>query len=285
MYSKRNCVRNLATCIDVALSEDIGQGDLSTAATIPSKMQGTARITAKSPCVVAGIEVASQVFLAVAPTLCTRWHKQEGEEVEADCLLGEVSGCVQAILSAERVALNCMQRMSGIATHTRRLWQACKPYNCKLLDTRKTSPNFRVCERMAVRIGGAENHRLGLDDAILIKDNHIDACGGIEIALDSCARWLHNLHKKVLVIVEVRNMQELKAATLHHIVERILLDNILPTQLKVFVNWVAKRKPLEASGGINEHNIAAYAATGVDYISVGALTHCVQAADISLKMH
>ena len=192
----KRCVRDLATCVDVALSEDIGAGDVSTLATIPGKAQGRARIVAKSPCVVAGTEVATKVFAAVAPTLRAVWHKREGEEVEAGCLLGDVHGCLQAILSAERVALNCMQRMSGIATHTRRLLRACEPYACRLLDTRKTSPNFRVCERMAVRIGGADNHRFGLDDAILIKDNHIAACGGIASALDSCVHWLRSACKK-----------------------------------------------------------------------------------------
>ena len=281
----KECVRDLATCIGVALSEDIGEGDITTLATIPNNLKGKARIIAKSPCVVAGIEVATQVFLTVEPALRTKWHKQEGEEVEADCLLGEVSGALQAILSAERLALNCMQRMSGIATYTRRLVQACRPYTCKLLDTRKTSPNFRICERMAVRIGGADNHRFGLDDSILIKDNHIDACGGVEVALNNCERWLRSSGKKYPLIVEVRNMEELKEVTLHNMVERILLDNIPPTELNFFVNWVAKRKLLEASGGIHEHNISAYAATGVDYISVGALTHSVKAADISLNMY
>ena len=285
MRLKNPSLRDLTTCIDMALSEDIGQGDLSTSATIPNEMQGNAHIIAKSACVIAGTEVATQVFLRVAPTLSTKWHKKEGEEVKAGSLLGEVSGYLKAILSAERVALNCIQRMSGIATHTRHLLMACRPYNCRVLDTRKTSPNFRVCERMAVRIGGGSNHRFGLDDAILIKDNHIDACGGIETALDNCARWLRTTDKKVPVIVEVRNMNELKAATLHNVVDRILLDNISPPELKVFVDWVANRKPLEASGGINEQNIAAYAATGVDYVSVGALTHAVRAADISLNIH
>ena len=278
-------MRDLATCVDVALSEDIGTGDVSTLATIPNEAQGRARIVAKGPCVVAGTEVATKVFAAMSPMLRAAWHRREGEEVEAGCLLGEVQGYLQAILSAERVALNCMQRMSGIATHTRRLLRACEPYACRLLDTRKTSPNFRVCERMAVRIGGADNHRFGLDDAILLKDNHIDACGGIALALDRCVRWLRSVRKALPLMVEVRDMEELEVATLHKGVERILVDNVSPVELKVFVNWVAGRKPLEASGGIDEHNIAAYAATGVDYVSVGALTHRVRAADISLNIY
>ena len=278
-------IRELSGCVDMALSEDIGAEDLSTLATIPAESQGRARIVAKSSCVVAGTEVATKVFRALSNTLRTKWYTEEGEEVEANCLLGEVSGCLRSILSAERVALNCLQRMSGIATYTRRLVRICAPYACRLLDTRKTSPNFRVCERMAVRIGGAYNHRFGLDDAVLIKDNHIDACRGVDVALDRCARWLRSTSKQVPVMVEVRNMEELRVAALHTVVDRILLDNVSPTELKVFVDWVAKRKDLEASGGINEHNVAEYAATGVDYVSVGALTHALRAVDMSLNVN
>jgi nicotinate-nucleotide pyrophosphorylase (carboxylating) len=276
--------RFLSKFIKRALMEDVGSGDITTLATIRKNQQSTATFLVKQPCVIAGIDLANFICDQIEPNLSCKWYFQDGDFIEEHTVIGVITGSTHNILLAERLLLNCMQRMSGIATKTAHLVQIISPYGAKLLDTRKTTPNNRIIEKWAVRIGGGLNHRMGLYDQILIKDNHIAASGGIEQALERCKKYLMKRKLSVPVIIEVKNLKEFEQVVESTFVTRVLLDNFSPDELKEIVVVNHGRKILEASGGITENNIVKFAASGVDFISVGQITHHIQSIDISLKI-
>lgn len=269
--------------IDLALAEDVGDGDHTSLATIPAEAKGKAKLLVKEAGILAGVELALQIFAKVDPELKTEVLLQDGAVIQPGDIVFYVEGSAQSILKAERLVLNCMQRMSGIATKTHQIVQLVKGSGVKLLDTRKTTPGLRYLEKWAVRIGGGVNHRFGLYDMILIKDNHVDYAGGIKQAIKTARQYLLDQHKNLQIEIEVRNMNELQQVIDEGGADRILLDNFSPQQLKEAVKLLDKRYVTEASGGITLENIAEYAATGVDYISSGALTHSVKSLDLSLK--
>ena len=277
-------VRHLETFIRTACLEDEGNGDITSLATIAAHQQGVAHCMVKQPCVLAGVDVATKIFHTIDPFVKIEWHRQDGDFITEESCVGIIEGNLRTILRLERLMLNCMQRMSGIASLTRQLVQCIQDYSCELLDTRKTTPNFRVCEKLAVKIGGGSLHRWGLDDALLIKDNHMKACGGLNKALKACLSWLSEHAIEVPLIVEVSTQEELDQVIKYKEVTRVLLDNVPSVRMASMVNSVAKKKPLEASGGITPQNILDYAATGVDYISMGAITHQAQSVDMSLSV-
>jgi nicotinate-nucleotide pyrophosphorylase (carboxylating) len=259
-----------------ALKEDVGDGDHTSLATIPAETTGKAKLLVKDNGILAGVELVDEnlkltVFL------------KDGSEIKHGDVAFEVEGSAQSILKAERLVLNCIQRMSGIATRTNEIVDVLKGYNTKVLDTRKTTPGLRYLEKWAVRIGGGVNHRFGLYDMILIKDNHVDYAGGIRQAIESARNYLAANHKKLAIEIEVRNIDELEQVMQTGGVDRILLDNFNFSDLRDAVNMIEGRFITEASGGITIDNIREYAACGVDYISVGALTHSVKSLDLSLK--
>ncbi|WP_256007592.1 carboxylating nicotinate-nucleotide diphosphorylase [Pedobacter deserti] len=266
-----------------AISEDQGDGDHTSLATIPGNTQGRAKLLVKESGVIAGVELALSIFHAVDEQLIVEAYAKDGDKVAEGDVVLVVSGNVQSILLSERLVLNCMQRMSGIATITRDLVNLLEPYKTKLLDTRKTTPGFRYFEKWAVRIGGGVNHRTGLYDMILIKDNHVDFAGGIKNAIESANDYLSNHKKQLEVEIEVRNLMELSEVLAAGSVDRIMLDNFNYADLTEAVNLIGGRYITEASGGITRDNLVAYAACGVDYISMGALTHSVKSLDLSLK--
>lgn len=271
--------------IQLALAEDVGDGDHTSLSTIPADAQRRARLLVKQDGILAGVEVAEAVFREVDPDLDVHVNIQDGSAIHYGDIVLTVSGRAQAILKAERLVLNCMQRMSGIATHTRTMVNLLEGTKAQLLDTRKTTPNFRICEKMAVKIGGAVNHRFGLFDMILIKDNHIDYAGGIEAAVTKAVEYLETTGRALPIEVEVRNQQEVEEVLRIGHVDRMLLDNFEPAELKQMVQLIDGRVVTEASGGITDTNLRAYAETGVDYISSGALTHQVKSLDMSLKAY
>ena len=268
-----------------ALQEDVGDGDHTSLACIPETAKGSAVLTIKETGILAGVDVARQVFFQVDPTLQFQKLIDDGTRVKPGNVVFEVMGSSRSILTGERLALNFMQRMSGIATQTRRLVSLIEGTKAKILDTRKTSPNLRLLEKMAVRIGGGENHRFGLYDMIMIKDNHIDFAGGIRQAIDAAQDYLQKNRKDLAIEIEVRNFDELSQVLDRGGVQRIMLDNFSPANLQKAVETIAGRYETEASGGITEQTIRAYAETGVDYISVGALTHHIRSVDMSLGAH
>jgi len=231
----------------------------------------------------AGVELSKAIFYFVDPNLKLTFFKNDGDWIEPGMIVLEVSGCSQSILKAERLVLNCMQRMSGIATYTRKLVQIIAGTKAKLLDTRKTTPNFRLAEKWACKIGGATNHRYGLFDMILIKDNHVDFAGGISAALEKAFEYNRLRSTSLAVEIEVRNEKELDEVLEIGGVQRIMLDNFSPDRLRDAIRKIDGRFITEASGGINETTLRAYAETGVDFISVGALTHHITSLDLSLK--
>ncbi len=265
------------------LAEDVGDGDHTSLATIPGDTQGNARLLVKDTGVLAGVELAVEIFKIVSPDLKVNVLMNDGDLIKPGDVVLEVEGSVQCILRAERLVLNCMQRMSGIATKTRHIIDLLKGTNTRVLDTRKTTPGLRYLEKWAVQIGGGVNHRFGLYDMILIKDNHVDYSGGIRQALRNTHEYLKANGKKLPIEIEVRNLDELEQVLEVGGVDRILLDNFSLSDLSEAVNIVSGRYATEASGGITEDNIKDYAACGVDYISVGALTHSVKSLDLSLK--
>jgi nicotinate-nucleotide pyrophosphorylase (carboxylating) len=271
--------------ISQALTEDIGEGDHTSDACIPSDTLGRARLLVKESGILAGVEIALRVFQKVDPQLTVEVLITDGSRINYGDIVLTVSGRSNSILKAERLVLNFMQRMSGIATKTDQLVRLMGKTDTRLLDTRKTTPLLREIEKMAVRTGGGHNHRFGLYDMVMIKDNHVDMSGGIAKAIDRVHDHLNRIGKKLAVEIEVRNKEELTQAIDHGGIDRIMLDNFTPEQLKDAVRIVAGRFETEASGGITESNIAAYAATGVDFISVGALTHHVRSLDLSLKAY
>jgi nicotinate-nucleotide pyrophosphorylase (carboxylating) len=265
--------------IELALAEDIGSGDFTTQATIPESVRGRGVIIAKAHGVICGLPVAAAVFRAVDERISFAPQVQDGEPVQPGDRVAEVEGPLRGILIGERVALNFLARLSGVATLTARFVEAVAPYPAVILDTRKTTPGWRHLEKYAVRCGGARNHRMGLYDMVLIKDNHIAACGSVAEAV----RRVRAAGVALSIEVEVKNLEELGEA-LELGVDRILLDNFSMESLARAVRIVAGRVPLEASGGVTLENVAEIAATGVDYISVGALTHSAPALDLSLEL-
>ncbi|GAA4456365.1 carboxylating nicotinate-nucleotide diphosphorylase [Nibrella saemangeumensis] len=276
---------NLQEFIRLALAEDIGDGDHTSLSTIPADARRRARLLVKEAGILAGVDVALAVFAEVDPHLQVTVQMQDGVPIKPGDIVLTVEGKAQAILQAERLVLNCMQRMSGIATYTRRMVNMLEGTRTQLLDTRKTTPNFRICEKMATKIGGAVNHRFGLYDMILIKDNHIDYAGGIEAAITKAVEYLQRTGKQLRIEVETRNQAEVEEVMRVGQVDIILLDNFSPDGIRDMVRLINGRFITEASGGINETNMRAYAETGVDYISSGALTHQVKSIDLSLKAY
>ncbi len=273
----------LKAFIQRALLEDIGDGDHTSLATIPSGKQGIAQLIIKEKGVLAGIQVAREVFKQVDSTLLVHSYLNDGVMVDTGDVALRVEGSIHAILIAERLVLNIMQRMSGIATTTHAIVMKLKNTGTKVLDTRKTTPGLRFLEKEAVRIGGGVNHRFGLYDMILIKDNHVDYAGGIKNALDAANLYRKHLNKEIAIEIEVRNLKELKEVLEIGQVDRILLDNFDFVSLREAVKLVDGRFITEASGGIVPENAKQFADCGVDYISMGALTHSVNSLDMSLK--
>jgi len=269
--------------IHSALAEDLGDGDHTTLSTIPADAHGKARLLVKQAGVLAGTEVARKVFAQVDSSLVFTPLLVDGATIEPGDVAFFVEGPSRGITIGERLALNFMQRMSGIATKTYRIQSLIADTQCKLLDTRKTTPGFRHFEKEAVRIGGGVNHRFGLYDMILVKDNHVDFAGGVKPALDQVMKYLRDTGRSLQVEVEARNMDEVRAVLESGIAFRVLLDNMTPEQIKVAVDFIAGRIETEASGGITEKNIRDYALAGVDYVSLGALTHQIESLDLSLK--
>jgi nicotinate-nucleotide pyrophosphorylase (carboxylating) len=238
----------------------------------------------KEDCIIAGIELASMICKKVDASLLVDFSVSDGEQIKANSTIGKIQGSIHSILKLERLLLNCMQRMSAIATKTNILVKQIAPFHVHLLDTRKTTPNFRVCEKWAVKIGGGLNHRIGLYDQILIKDNHIQAAGGIHNAIQSCIEYVKLNNLTVPIIVEVKNLTEFNIAKNFEIIDRILIDNFKPNDIIELLKHNSTNKLIEASGGINQTNIVEYAKTGINYVSLGDLTHHVNAVDISLKI-
>lgn len=268
-----------------ALTEDVGDGDHTSLSTIPAGTQGKAKLIIKENGVLAGIELAIEIFKEVDAELKVDVLLQDGAEVKVGDIALTVSGSTHAILIAERLVLNCMQRMSGIATKTHRIVSLLKTTKTKILDTRKTTPGLRYLEKWAVRIGGGVNHRIGLYDMILIKDNHVDYAGGISNAITAAKKYLIDQNKVLQIEIEVRNLDELSQVLAIGGVDRIMLDNFSFENLRAAVKLIDGKFITEASGGITEENVAAYAACGVDFISMGALTHSVKSLDMSLKAY
>jgi len=266
-----------------AIAEDLGDGDHTSLSTIPAGAEGKAKLIIKEDGILAGVELALEIINQVDSNLKTEVFLRDGAAVHYGDIAFTVYGSVHSILLAERLVLNCMQRMSGIATKTNRIVQLLEPYKTKILDTRKTTPGLRYLEKWAVRIGGGVNHRIGLYDMILIKDNHVDYAGGIANAIEAANLYLEHTGKNLEIEIEVRDLQELNQVLEKGGVNRIMLDNFNFEDLKAAVQLIDHRFITEASGGILEENIAEYAACGVDYISMGALTHSVKSLDMSLK--
>lgn len=273
---------NLDELITMALREDVGDGDHSTLACIPPDAVGTAKMVAKQEGILCGTEVGRRVFEIVDKSLKVCLLKHDGDAVVKGEVIMTVEGHSGSILTAERTALNYMQRLSGIATETHRMVAMLNGLNTKLLDTRKTTPNMRLLEKYAVHCGGGTNHRIGLYDMVMLKDNHIDFAGGIEAAIDRTRNYLKAKGKDLRIEIEVRDLDELQRVLDHGGVDRIMLDNFTPELLAEAVKRIGGRYETEASGGITEATLRRYAETGVDFISVGALTHHIKSLDISL---
>lgn len=269
--------------IDHALAEDVGEGDHTSLSSIPAKASGKAQLIIKENGILAGMELARKIFHRIDPGLKLELLLSDGAEIKTGDIALRAEGNVHSILKAERLVLNCMQRMSGIATLTHNLNRAIKHTHAKLLDTRKTTPNFRIMEKWAVAIGGGSNHRFGLFDMILLKDNHVDYAGGIAEAITAANAYLKKTGKLLKIEIETRNLDEVREALRTGGIDRIMLDNMSPELMKEAVALIAKKYETEASGGITFHNIVEIAETGVDYISMGALTHSVKSLDMSLK--
>jgi len=266
-----------------ALAEDVGDGDHTSRATIPAGTQGKAKLLVKDTGILAGVDLALEIFKQVDPDLKMNVLLQDGAPIKPKDIVLEVEGDAQSILTAERLVLNCMQRMSGVATKTHEIAELLKGTRTKVLDTRKTTPGMRYLEKLAVKIGGGVNHRFGLFDMILIKDNHVDYSGGIKRAIQNAKDYLQKTGRKLAIEIEVRNLEELQQVLDAGGIDRILLDNFNFDDLRKAVGMVGGKFDTEASGGITIENIRQYAECGVDYISVGALTHSVRSLDLSLK--
>jgi nicotinate-nucleotide pyrophosphorylase (carboxylating) len=266
-----------------ALAEDVGDGDHTSLSTIPAGTQGKAKLLIKDTGILAGVELALEIFREVDDQLIVNVLINDGAEVKYGDIAFEVTGSAHSILIAERLVLNCMQRMSGIATTTNEVADILRGTNTRVLDTRKTTPGLRYLEKWAVKIGGGVNHRFGLYDMILIKDNHVDYAGGIVHAITNAKQYLTDTNKKLQIEIEVRNLEEVEEVLQTGGVDRILLDNFKFDVLKQALAMIEGRYITEASGGITVDNVLDYALCGVDYVSMGALTHSVKSLDMSLK--
>ena len=273
----------ISELIGLAIKEDIGDGDQSALACIPESAFGKAHLLVKDRGVIAGIEIARMVFHQVDSTIKFNQLIEDGTEVNHDDIAFTVEGSSRSILMAERLALNYMQRMSGIATHTSYLNTLLSGLETKILDTRKTTPGMRLFEKMAVKIGGGVNHRFGLYDMIMIKDNHIDYAGGIKEAIQSTKQYLKDNKLDIKIEVEARDLSEVKQILASEKVDRIMLDNFNYEDMRIAVDLIGDKSETEASGGITEETIRNYAECGVNFISVGALTHQINSLDFSLK--
>lgn len=269
--------------VTAALAEDVGDGDHSTLASIREDAVSRARLLIKENGTLAGVEVATYIFHHIDASLQLSVNKTDGTAVKQGEVAFTVEGRSRSILVAERLVLNCMQRMSAIATKTRHLAHLIKGTSARILDTRKTTPNFRLMEKWAVLIGGGYNHRIGLYDMIMLKDNHIDMAGGIEQAILRTKDYLRATKRDLKIEVETRNLAEVKEVLRVGGVNIIMLDNMEPAEIREAVSMIGGKYQTEASGGITEHTIRTVAECGVDFISVGALTHSVKSMDLSLK--
>ena len=272
----------LEELIRQALSEDIGDGDHTTLATVPADAVGKVKMLVKQKGVISGIEVVKEVFGQLDRAVNIRSFYQDGDRVEKGDVIMILEGPSRSLLTGERLALNFIQRMSGIATYTAQIVEKLEGTKTTLLDTRKTTPCNRIVEKMAVKHGGAQNHRFGLFDMIMIKDNHVDFAGGITPAIKAVQRYLKEKHKDLKIEVEVRSFDELNEVLITGGVHRIMLDNFTPDQIRKALTLIQGKYETEASGGITIENIRSYAETGVDFISVGALTHQIKSLDISI---
>ena len=270
--------------IIAALAEDIGNGDHSSLACIDPTIQGQMRLLAKADGIIAGIDVACEVLHCVDPSITMEQFKNDGDEIHKGDVVFIIRGSSQKMLTAERTLLNFMQRMSGIATTARTYADVVKGTKTRILDTRKTTPNMRIFEKYAVQLGGCTNHRFGLFDMVMLKDNHIDFAGGIEKAIDTTRKYLKDNNLDLKIEIETRNLEEVKRVIDHGGVDRIMLDNFTPALVKEAVNLILGRYETEASGNITLANLREYAEAGVDFISVGALTHHIASLDLSLKV-
>lgn len=269
--------------IELAFAEDIGDGDHTTLCCIPEDATGSSHLLIKEDGILAGVEVAKNVFAAFDPTLKVEVRIPDGSPVKVGDIAMVVTGKTRSLLQTERLMLNIMQRMSGIATMTRQYVERLKGTHTRILDTRKTTPGLRMLEKQAMKIGGGTNHRIGLFDMILLKDNHIDFAGGIENAIDRCHRYLKDKKLDLKIEIEVRDFSELQRVLDKGGVDRVMLDNFSVPDTRKAVKLIAGRVETESSGGITFDTIRDYAEQGVDFISVGALTHSVKGLDMSFK--
>ncbi len=274
---------NLRRLIESAYLEDVGKGDHTSLACIPANAEGKARLLVKQAGILAGVEIAAEVFRFFDPDISLDIYIGDGQRVQPGDVAFIAKGKSRSLLTSERTVLNFMQRMSGIATETRRYAEAVKQYKAKILDTRKTTPGMRLIEKEAVRLGGGVNHRIGLYDMIMIKDNHVDFSGGISQAISRVHQYLSENNLNLKIEIEVRNFEELSQVLSTGGIHRIMLDNFSVGNTRLAVEQIAGRYETESSGGIGLHNVSEYAAAGVDFISIGALTHHISSLDLSLK--
>jgi len=274
----------ISRLIEEAILEDLGMGDLTTDAIVAANAQGYGEIKVKETGIIAGLDIAAQVFQFVDPAVELKIVREDGTAVNAGTLVASVEGPLAGILKAERTALNILQRMSGIATLTRKFVSAVEGTRARITDTRKTPPGLRILDKLAVKLGGGVNHRFGLDEMVLIKDNHIVAAGGIGQAIELSLRHLREGKRDSKIELETRNVDEVREALKFGGVHRIMLDNFSVSEMKQAVEAIKGRVEIEASGNVSLENVRAIAETGVDFISVGALTHSPKALDISLKI-
>ncbi len=279
----RSHAEQLSILANAAFLEDIGGGDHSTLAAIPADARGKAVLKIKEDGILAGLEAARSIFLMREPSAIFNALKMDGDAMKSGEIAFEINCTVHSILACERLVLNCMQRMSGIATLTRAFVNKLKRFHTRVLDTRKTTPNFRLLEKEAVRIGGGLNHRFGLYDMIMLKDNHIDYCGSIESAIEKAYLYTRGLSSPLKIEIETRSLADVKRVLAAGRIDRIMLDNFSIAELKKAIVLIDGKYETEASGGINIDNVVEYAATGVDFVSIGALIHHARSLDLSLK--
>ena len=274
---------NFKQFISEAFREDVGDGDHTSLSTIPKNHRGKMQLLVKEDGIIAGVEAAIYIFKQIDKRCSMQVMLKDGDKVKKGDVAFTIDGNTRKLLTAERLVLNIMQRMSAIATKTAYLQSLCKNTKTRVIDTRKTTPGFRFFEKWAVVIGGGSNHRYGLFDMILIKDNHIDFAGGITEAVDAANKYLRKNRRSLAIEVETRSLEDVKKVLRHGGVQRIMLDNYTPAQTALAVKLIAGKFEVESSGGITEKNIADYARCGVDFISIGALTHHIKSLDLSLK--
>lgn len=284
MYITEDRLKEIHEFINIAIKEDVRDGDHSSLACIPHDAQGHMKLLVKEDGILAGVELAKIIFKAIDPTVEIDVLKQDGDKVVYGDIAFTIKGNRILLLKAERLVLNCMQRMSAIATKTNSFASLIADLNTKILDTRKTTPGIRVLEKWAVKIGGGENHRFGLYDMVMLKDNHIDFAGGIPQAIDKTRAYLKDNNLDLKIEIEVRDLDEMNQVLSHGGVDRIMLDNFSFQDTKIAVKAIGDRFETESSGGINENTLREYALCGVDYVSMGALTHSVYNLDLSLKV-